>query len=81
MTPDQILALVQQWITVLAALFASLVTIASLLLKFVVAFVKSKQEMDANYKPGKFLVNVIALLQAFSQNSSSAAQIVAGKKG
>jgi hypothetical protein len=81
MTPDQALALLKEWGTFAVIIYGGLVTGCSLIVKILGSYIQSVKEQNPEYKPGKFLVSVIALLGAIALNSPTSAKIIADNKG
>ena len=75
MDPVALYTLFNEWSPLVLAIFTFIVTASTLALKMTMTYVTKRREIDPSYSMGPFVIHLIALLTALSQNSKSAAEL------
>ena len=79
MNPDDVLSILKTWSVVAVTVFTALVTGCSFLLRMIASYIKFITEYRPEYKPSNGLVSFMDIVSAVSQNSVTAATIVANR--
>lgn len=79
MSPEALSSLLENWVSLLFIIFTGISTISSISVKILVSFIKNQQEFMPGYKPNRYLIFAVSLLQAIALNSPAASNMIKRK--